>query len=155
MTLEQFEIREVRESDIHYMWANMRASDRAEMSVSGLTPDNYLDRMSRTFQEVVLHEGVPMVLYGANPSVAALIFALIGTDQLDRFPKTFTRSSRSYVRNRLREHFPMTGLVFPDVENTKTIRWLDRIGFEQVRPVKAPNGAFMLMEYKGVRSDVF
>lgn len=149
------EIREATADDIPALAAAMRQADREEVDAAhGHTAEEALaaSLAGSTRAWTGLVDGEPVCMFGVGPiSVLAGRGApwMLGTDRLERCPRTFLRRSRTCVAAML--------AVYPWLENyvaeknTVSIAWLRWLGFTLAEePVTLPNGSqFRHFEMKG------
>ncbi len=137
------EIRPLRPGDIEHVAARLREADRQELiAAEGRDrPTDALCRavlMSSDYWAFADHE--PIAIFGAMPlSLLGGVGApwLLGTDRLFRFPGALVREGRRYVQRMLAVYPHLVNYV--DARNTRSVRWLGRIGFSLHPP--APYGA--------------
>lgn len=134
--------------------ANVRAADRAELWASSCSaPGDVLKRglsvSAKTWTGMI--DGVPVCMFGVAP---ASVMAgagrpwMVGTDMLDRYPRTFLRRCRPMVYEML-DMFPYLE-NYVDFRNTRAIEWLRWLGFsfsepELIGPFRLPFLRFYMM----------
>lgn len=129
-----YEIRGVRDGDLPYLAANLRAADTREL-VATYGNVEFLQALTQSAQhshEVAVCEGdgVPMVLWGLhhlNPT-SALIWCC-ATPLVTKFGLPFVRESRAIIGRWFRETETLQNLFnFSHSENTVHHRWLRSCG---------------------------
>jgi len=126
-------VRAPRLADVDALLANLRPADAAEVEAAR-GPDlrhavlRALALSTRTWAAEV--DGRLMLLAGVAP--LSLLDGIgtpwtLGTREIDRRPGAFIRLGRAYIP-RMRELFP-TLVNHVDARNTRSIRWLKRMGF--------------------------
>lgn len=139
------EVREATADDIPAIAGAMRAADRAEIEAShGHTPDAALrsSLQHSTAAWVGVIEGVPVCMFGVGPiSILSGRGApwMLGTDHIDKWPRTFLRRCRPCVAAMLAVYPYLENYV--DDRNEKSKQWLRWLGFALAeKPVTLPNG---------------
>lgn len=136
-------VRTLMPGDIEHIAGNVRAADRAEILAASGEEDMYqviADAVIRSTHYWVSATDRPVAIFGCTPMSllggVGVPWAL-ATDEVLRYPSALVREGRRYVQRML--------AVFPhlynyvDARNTRSVRWLARIGFE-IQPA-APYGA--------------
>lgn len=152
------EIREATLDDIPHLAARMRQSDRDEVAAStGHTAEEALTSslLGSTQTWTGLIDGEPVCMFGVGPlSVLAGRGApwMLGTDTLERWPRTFLRRCRPCVAAMLSVYPWLENYV--DERNTLSKKWLAWLGFTLAEePVTLVNGArFRHFEMKLARA---
>ena len=149
------EVRQACHEDIQAIAAAMRAADVAEVSAShGHTPEaalaSSLEHSTAAWTGLI--DGVPVCMFGVGPiSILAGRGApwMLGTDGIDKWPRTFLRRCRPCVAAMLAVYPYLENYV--DDRNDKSKLWLRWLGFElDDRTVMLPNGvAFRHFELRG------
>jgi len=139
------EVRHASADDIPVIAAAMRAADRAEVSAShGHTPEQALTSSLACSTEAWtgLIDDVPVCMFGVGPiSILAGRGApwMLGTDTIERWPRTFLRHCRPCVAAMLAVYPFLENYV--DDRNEKSKQWLRWLGFTLAEtPVTLPNG---------------
>lgn len=140
------EIRFATAEDIPAIAARMRAADRNEIEAShGHTPEQALTSSLQhsTAAWTGLIDGEPVCMFGVGPiSILAGRGApwMLGTDQIERWPRTFLRRCRPCVEAMLAVYPYLENYV--DDRNEKSKQWLRWLGFRvSAEPVTLRNGA--------------
>ena len=135
--------RQAEPGDIAYIAANLRQADRDELRAAcGDLPvrDILADALARSTLcwTATTEDGVPLCLFGVAPiSLMSDTGSpwLLGTDPV--YYRAIAREGRDYVQQMLAVYPHL--LNFVDARNTRSVRWLARIGF-QIHPA-VPYGA--------------
>lgn len=140
------EIREARAEDIPHLAEHMRKGDRDEIMASHSHSAEDALRSSLEVSTAAwtgLIDGEPVCMFGVGPvSVLAGRGApwLLGTDKIERFPRTFLRRCRRCVQRMLTVYPLLENFVHE--ENTVSKQWLAWLGFELAdAPVTIVGGA--------------
>jgi len=140
------EIREARQEDIAALAERMREADRQEVQAShGHTADEALTSSlaASTVAWTGLINGEPICMFGVGPiSILAGRGApwMLGTDLIEKSPKTFLRRCRPCVSRMLSVYPYLENYVHE--QNSVSIKWLRWLGFTLAdEPVTLPNGA--------------
>jgi hypothetical protein len=91
---------------------------------------------------VVAPSGVPLAYWGyrKNSALAGTCSAwLLSTPEMDKWPVTFARFSKARLEELFETNWSVDVYVW--LGHTKALRWLEWLGFEQIRSV----GAFTVM----------
>lgn len=138
------EIREARAEDIAPLAERMRPADRDEVwAAHGHTPEQALQVSldASTMAWTGLVDGEPVCMFGVGPiSILGGRGApwLLGTDKIERWPRTFLRRCRRCVKAMLTVYPTLENFV--DDRNEVSKRWLRWLGFEMGQTVTLPNG---------------
>jgi len=124
----------------HYVAENMRAHDVEEVYLqSRLKPYDGLriTCLCSPYKKTALIEGEPVAIFGASAN--SLLSGkgmpwILCTDQVCRYPQTYLRHSRQWVK-RMSEYFP-TLENYVNVNNKFTIKWLKWCGFDILEPIE-------------------
>lgn len=148
-------VRPVESGDVERLVANMRTPDIAE--ITSATGSNDLHRIvqesvaASTWCYTGEFNGELACIFGVAPFQLLGARAapwMLGTDQIDKHPGALVRRCRSYIADMLRAYPHL--LNFVDARNTRSIRWLKRMGFQfhDAVPYGAEGLPFHLFEMK-------
>lgn len=149
------EVREAMPEDIPAIAVAMRHADRAEVEAShGHSAEEALTSSlaASTAAWTGLIDGVPVCMFGVGP-IAILAGRgapwMLGTDHIDKWPRTFLRRCRPCVTAMLAVYPYLENYV--DDRNEKSKQWLRWLGFKvAAEPVTLRNGAvFRHFELQG------
>lgn len=129
------------ESHIQEIASRMRKHDVDECVASG-HPDAY-DALAKSLAcsstcWTGIINGRPSVMFGVAPiNVIDSIGApwLLGTDDVLTVKREFLRAGRAHVGEWIKNYSILTNIV--DARNKMSVRWLKRLGFEFLNPVRA------------------
>lgn len=130
--------REIRPEDILHVAANMRASDMAEIAAAeGKEPlGALLASVAASVDTFAIDvDGVAIALAGMHP--ISLLAAegspwLLGTDEFTRHGRRATAICRAWLGRMGMQYRLMVN--YADARNTRSIRWLEHLGFEFAEP---------------------
>lgn len=129
----EVEVRPLRAGDVEALLEGMRQADREEVTAaSGSVEHALLEgvRNSNWVQAATIDGGLACI-FGCAPLDGLLgrrgVPWMLGTDLLDRHPSALMRHCRGYVAG-MTDTYPHL-LNFVDARNTRSIRWLKRLGF--------------------------
>lgn len=134
--------------DVDYIVENMRADDRAELAANGFSPSAGL-RVSIDGSTHLItgldKDGNPAFIIGAQkrPDSAAAIIWMLGTDAIDREPKTFLLNSRPTLEALWDLVGASTFYNFVWKGNTVHIKWLRWLGFHLMPQDEGPTKDFI------------
>lgn len=123
----------------------LRQQDKDEVWASGrLDPESALvksvDASSHAWTALI--DGIPEIMWGAAPypstEVNAGIVWLLSSDEMYRIPGRFMAESREYV-SKMHERFDIL-FNYVHAANTRSQRWLLRLGFHKVSISDDHNG---------------
>jgi hypothetical protein len=137
-------VRLLEPGDIAHVAANLRRADQEELdAVFGPLTDP-LDAIGRSVMLSshywTLAAAEPLAVFGVAPlSLLGGVGApwLLGTEKIFTAPSALVREGRRYVQRMLAVYPHLLNYV--DARNTRSVRWLARLGFE-IQPAK-PFGA--------------
>lgn len=135
-------IRPATIEDAFALAPRLRAADRAELEAQGyLDLDVILAESIAMSDEPLAFEvkGAVHAVFGCAPGPGHGIPWLLGSDQLFHYPKALLCLPLDYVPGWLKKYGVLANLVHQ--ENTRSIRWLKRIGFTIEPAVALPGGA--------------
>lgn len=150
----EVEIRPLREGDIASLLAGMRRADREEVeAASGDVEGSLVDGVCESNWVLAgTVDGELACIFGLVPLNGLLgrrgVPWMLGTDLLDKHPGALMKRCRGYVALMLRTYPHL--LNFVDARNTRSIRWLKRLGFtlHPAAPYGAQQRPFHLFELK-------
>jgi hypothetical protein len=120
--------RELQDGDIEYIAGNLRPHDKEEVLVFGLEPLQGLQvsvDLSSKVLTLVEPDGTPACLVGVTSTHKIW---LLGTDAIERHPKTFLRHSQTVLDILFTGHPFLWNFVL--AKNTVHIKWLQWLGFD-------------------------
>lgn len=127
------EIRLATPDDVEQLIVDLREADRQELIASGENPAEAVRRSVResVWAVAIRFDGVLASLTGLAP-IDGLLGSraspwMLGTPHVDKYPSMIVRIGRWYCGVML-EQYPHL-LNFVDARNTRSIRWLRRLGF--------------------------
>lgn len=132
---ERYEFTEPTEEGIEHIAENLREADREE-AFATFGHRRYLDGIrlaiaaSRDVVMAITAYGEPTALFGVG-TVSVLYNTgcpwMIATDSAYQYRRAFIECGRTYTRAMLGEYDALENHV--DVRNTKSVAWLQRIGY--------------------------
>lgn len=145
---QHYEFTEVTDEGLEHIAENMREGDREEcyatlghrryydaLRISVLASDSAVMAVS-AYGEPVAVLGVTTVSFLYNIGSPWML----GTPNAERYKRAFIDAGRTYTQFMLGEYSSLTNHV--DARNTKSVAWLQRLGFSIEKPV--PYGALGL-----------
>lgn len=129
----EVKIRAVRPDDVEVLLANMRQPDIDEVTASCGDVRKALVEGVESSDLIAAAEfdGELACIFGCAPIRGFLGTQgapwMLGTDKLDRHPSALMRHCRPYIEA-MQQRYPHL-LNFVDARNTRSIRWLKRMGF--------------------------
>lgn len=136
-------IRPATIDDAFSLAPRLRSADKVELEAQGhLDMDVVLAESIAMSKEVMAYEldGVVHAVFGVVDAGKFGVPWMLGSDQLFSLGKALLCLPREYVPRWLKEHGFLMNMVH--AENTRSIRWLQRIGFTIQEAVQEPGGAF-------------
>jgi RimJ/RimL family protein N-acetyltransferase len=138
---ERYEFTEPTDEGIEHIAENMREGDREECYAT-TGHRRYLDALrisvlaSDSCVMAVSAYGEPVALIGVT-TVSFLYNIgcpwMLGTPNADRYKRAFIDAGRTYTQYMLGEYSTLANHV--DARNTKSVAWLQRLGFSIEKPV--------------------
>lgn len=132
--------------DVVELVDNMRAADRKECELATGMDAMGAVQISIGFSDrvaAVRVDGKLACIYGVCPSVLDNRIGIpwmLGTPEMDRWPTVILKVSRACVEDMLKTYHEILNWVHAD--NTRSIAWLKRLGFEVGEPAPyGPRGA--------------
>jgi hypothetical protein len=132
------EIVQARVSHIPHIAARIRPADEVELwDFACVTPAQamYHGLNQARIAKTGFINGEAVAMFGCN-TVSAVSGVgrpwLIGTDLLDKYPKTFLRRCRPGIEKMFADYKRLENYI--DVRNVKAIAWLTWLGFEMGEP---------------------
>lgn len=148
MVYRDLETADLDRSDVDYIADNLRPADAAEVhATSGHADFRAILRRSVAFSDDVVvwynAYGEPVGVQGVG--TLSLLYNtgcpwLLGTPRLNEHLRAYIAIGRSYTDQMLAQYAHLTNHV--DARNTKSVAWLQRLGFVMEAPV--PYGALGL-----------
>ena len=127
------EIRLATSDDVEQLIADLREADRQELIASGEDPEDAIRRSvcDSVWTVAVRIDGKLAAITGLAP-INGLLGSqaspwMLGTPHVDKYPSVLVKVGRLYSGAML-EQYPHL-LNFVDARNTRSIRWLKRLGF--------------------------
>jgi len=129
-----------------YLQHRLRPTDMRECMIAGASPWAALhkpltDKTGKTW--TILFDGEPACMYGVsmlspeNEFNMANIW-LLGSDLVEKHSRKFIRTTKQIVEH-LQEQYMFLENVVP-IDHDRTIRWLDRLGFQFAEETTVING---------------
>lgn len=151
--MDKLLFREVRSGDIEHVASQLRPADRDELIASAGPQVAPLDILARAVMNATqcwtatAQDHEPCMVFGVNPldllSGMGAPWAL-ATERVFEYPGALVQSGRRYIAT-MSQHHPHL-LNFVDARNTRSVRWLRRMGF-RIHPAQ-PHGALRLPFHK-------
>lgn len=119
----------IQESDIHLRW-----EDEEECAAGGFTPaEGVLDSIRRSTEAYTVEvDGEVLCYWGLREDCIiggrASVW-MLSTPVMDKHPRFAARESMMLVDSLLTTHYHLSAFV--DTEYTRSIRWLEWLGFER------------------------
>lgn len=118
--------------------ARVRQADRVELHLAACElPEETLQRAlaASSLAWTGMIDGVPVCMFGVSPGVILGDVGhpwMVGTDLVDRYPRTFLRRCKGCVKEMLAAYSTLEN--FAHEENTRALQWLIWLGFKVAMP---------------------
>ncbi|WP_430422728.1 hypothetical protein [Methylibium petroleiphilum] len=137
-TIQVFTLRPAVAADVRHVAKRMRPADRAECrAFSNAEPAATLRKswQRALWCEAIDYGGEVVALYGLAPSANPMVGCpwMLGTPAVEHLGPAFVRACRPTLDLMLSSHPAL--LNFVQSKNTRSVRWLEWLGFEFLQPI--------------------
>lgn len=140
------------ETDLVYLFENLRKEDRAELQAWHMNELRMFLRFAKCeYAFVGKYQGRPVVAFGGIRFTATLHVWFFGTDEVEQFWLSVHRVMKTFLPWVSLQEYDARVLVLKWMKS-ESLKWLERIGFRPVnRGFRIGTEEFQFFEYEVIR----
>lgn len=118
-------------NDIIDLIKRLRYYDKIEMESCGannLSPEDIINNHIELYS-VFDGNNVIQAMFGCSKTISLLYFTFVGSDEIYKNTKLYTRKAQSYIENRSDRYYDLQPSVIIHPDNKKSKKWIEYMGF--------------------------